>query len=144
VEQVQSAVSLCKQRSIQTGMFLMWGYEGEEIQDVEATIQHVKRSDPDIFFTTIAYPIKGTPYYKSVADSLVQLKPWRETSDREIVMRGRRPTQFYELADRLLRDEVQLARLERGGLQDAARIELRARIQAAREGLYTSIEAVRP
>ncbi len=143
VEQVQSAVSSCKTRGIQTGMFLMWGYEGEEIQDVEATIQHVKRSDPDIFFTTIAYPIKGTPYYKSVADSLVQLKPWRETSDREIVMRGRRPTQFYELADRLLRDEVQLARLERGGLQDAARIELRARIQAAREGLYTSIEAVR-
>jgi anaerobic magnesium-protoporphyrin IX monomethyl ester cyclase len=142
VEQVQSAVSSCKARGIQTGMFLMWGYEGEEIQDVEATIQHVKRSDPDIFFTTIAYPIKGTPYYKSVADSLVQLKPWGETSDREIVMRGRRPTQFYELADRLLRDEVQLARLERGGLQDAAQIELRTRIQTAREGLYTSIEAV--
>jgi anaerobic magnesium-protoporphyrin IX monomethyl ester cyclase len=143
VEQVQSAVSSCKMRGIQTGMFLMWGYEGEEIQDVEATIQHVKRSDPDIFFTTIAYPIKGTPYYKSVADSLVQLKPWGESSDREIMMRGRRPIQFYELADRLLRDEVQLARLERGGLQDAARIELRARIQTAREGLYTSIEAVR-
>jgi anaerobic magnesium-protoporphyrin IX monomethyl ester cyclase len=142
VEQVQSAVSSCKARGIQTGMFLMWGYEGEEIQDVEATIQHVKRSDPDIFFTTIAYPIKGTPYYKSVADSLVQLKPWGETSDREIVMRGRRPTQFYELADRLLRDEVHLARLERGGLQDSAQIELRARIQTAREGLYTSIEAV--
>jgi anaerobic magnesium-protoporphyrin IX monomethyl ester cyclase len=142
IEQVQSAVSSCKTRGIQTGMFLMWGYEGEEMQDVEATIQHVKRSDPDIFFTTIAYPIKGTPYYKSVADSLVQLKPWGETSDREIVMRGRRPTQFYELADRLLRDEVHLARLERGGLQDAAQIELRARIQTAREGLYTSIEAV--
>jgi anaerobic magnesium-protoporphyrin IX monomethyl ester cyclase len=142
IEQVQSAVSLCKTRGIQTGMFLMWGYEGEEIQDVEATIRHVKRSDPDIFFTTIAYPIKGTPYYKSVADSLVQLKPWGETSDREIIMRGRRPTQFYELADRLLRDEVQLARMERGGLQDAAQIELRARIQTAREGLYTSIEAV--
>jgi anaerobic magnesium-protoporphyrin IX monomethyl ester cyclase len=141
IEQVQSAVSSCKTRGIQTGMFLMWGYQGEEIQDIEATIQHVKRSDPDIFFTTIAYPIKGTPYYKSVADSLVQLKPWGETSDRELTMRGRRPARFYELADRLLRDEVQLARLERRGLRDAAEIELRARIQSAREGLYISMAA---
>ena len=31
VEQVRRAVALCKQTGIQTGMFLMWGYEGEEI-----------------------------------------------------------------------------------------------------------------
>ena len=68
VEQVQTAVATCKTRGIQTGMFLMWGYEGEELQDIEATIEHVKRSDPDIFFTTVAYPIKGTPYYKRVAE----------------------------------------------------------------------------
>ena len=142
VEQVQSAVSTCKTRSIQTGMFLMWGYEGEELQDIEATIEHVKRSDPDIFFTTIAYPIKGTPYYHRVADSLVQLKPWAESSDRELGLRGRRPVQFYEFADRLLRDEVQLARLQRGGTQDCAEHELRTRIQVAREGLYSSVGAV--
>jgi len=142
VEQVQSAVSTCKTRGIQTGMFLMWGYDGEELQDIEATIEHVKRSDPDIFFTTIAYPIKGTPYYQRVADSLVQLKPWGETSDREITLRGRRPARFYEFADRLLRDEVQLARLQRSGAQDSAEQELRMRIQVAREGLYSSVQLV--
>src|SRR5262249_34182139 len=104
VGQVQAAVSTCKSRGIQTGMFLMWGYEGEELEDIAATIEHVKRCDPDIFFTTVAYPIKGTPYYQRVSDSLVQLKPWAETSDREITLRDRRPAQFYEFADRLLRD----------------------------------------
>jgi len=139
VEQVQSAVSACKVRGIQTGMFLMWGYPGEQLQDIEETIEHVKRSDPDIFFTTIAYPIKGTPYYKSVSDSLVQLKPWSETSDREVVVRGRRPARFYEFADRLLRDEVELARLKRGGSQGDAEVELRGRIQSARESLYATV-----
>ncbi len=67
VEQVQTAVALCKSHGIQTGMFLMWGYEGEELDDVEATIRHVKKTDPDIFFTTVAYPIKGTPYFSQVA-----------------------------------------------------------------------------
>jgi len=142
VQQVQSAVAACKTRGIQTGMFLMWGYEGEELRDIEATIEHVKRSDPDIFFTTIAYPIKGTPYYQRVADSLVQLKPWNQTSDREIVMRGRRPARFYEFADRLLREEVELARLQRNGPTTTAETELRMRIQAAREGLHASMEPV--
>jgi anaerobic magnesium-protoporphyrin IX monomethyl ester cyclase len=141
VEQVQSAVATCKTRAIQTGMFLMWGYEGEELQDIEATIEHVKRSDPDIFFTTVSYPIKGTPYYQRVADSLVQLKPWSETSDREITLRGRPPARFYELADRLLRDEVQLARVQRGSATDCSEQDLRARIRLAREGLCSSAHA---
>jgi radical SAM superfamily enzyme YgiQ (UPF0313 family) len=138
VVQVQSAVATCKVRGIQTGMFLMWGYDGEELQDVEATIEHVKRSDPDIFFTTIAYPIKGTPYYQRIADSLVQLKPWAQTSDREITVRGRRPARFYELADRLLRDEVQLAHVQRGVAEDLSEQELLARIRTTRESLYAS------
>src|SRR5262249_48854857 len=116
----------------------MWGYEGEELQDIEATIEHVKRSDPDIFFTTIAYPIKGTPYYHRVSNSLVQVKPWAETSDREITMSDRRPAKFYEFADRLLRDEVQLARLQRGAEQELSEQELTARIQSARDVLYSS------
>jgi anaerobic magnesium-protoporphyrin IX monomethyl ester cyclase len=140
VDQVQKSVKLFKSRNIQTGMFLMWGYEGEELEDIEATIEHVKRSDPDIFFTTVAYPIKGTPYYKQVAGSLVQLKPWGETSDREITLKGRRSARFYELADHLLRDEVQLARMLRRGAETAAEQELRAKIRTSREGLYSSCE----
>ena len=76
VEQVQQAVALSRERGIESGMFLMWGYEGEEIEDIEATITACQHSQPDIFFTTVSYPIKGTPYYKKVADRLVQLKPW--------------------------------------------------------------------
>jgi anaerobic magnesium-protoporphyrin IX monomethyl ester cyclase len=138
VEQVQAAVSMCKQRGMQTGMFLMWGYEGEELEDIEATIDHVKRSNPDIFFTTVAYPIKGTPYYQRVADSLVQLKPWAETSDREITLRDRRPARFYEFADHLLRDEVELARFQSRGADPLAEQELRQKIQLSREGLYAA------
>src|SRR3984893_12380225 len=141
VPQVQAAVDLCKARGIQAGMFLMWGYEGEELEDIEATIEHVKRSDPDIFLTTVAYPIKGTPYYSRIAPSLVQVKPWGQSSDREVVVRGRRTARFYEFADRLLRDEVELARLKRGGSKDEAETELRGRIQAARESLYATVGA---
>jgi anaerobic magnesium-protoporphyrin IX monomethyl ester cyclase len=138
VEQVQAAVDLCKARDIQAGMFLMWGYEGEELADIEATIEHVKRSDPDVFLTTVSYPIKGTPYYARVADSLVQLKPWGISSDRELGMRGRRTSQFYENADRLLQREVQLARLRRFGKSEADEIELQRQVRILRESLYAT------
>jgi len=136
VEQVQTAVELCKTRGIQTGMFLMWGYEGEQLEDIEATIEHVKRSDPDVFLTTVSYPIKGTAYYERVAESLVQLKPWGISSDRELGLRGRRTSEFYANADRLLQQEVQLARLRRSGLRDAREDELQEQVSALRESLY--------
>jgi hypothetical protein len=118
----------------------MWGYEGEELEDIEATIKHVSVSKPDIFFTTISYPIKGTPYYQRVTDRLVQLGPWSKTSDREIRIRGRHSRNYYAHADKLLRDEVQLARLRESSSPEAAALqaELQANIQASRVGLLAS------
>jgi anaerobic magnesium-protoporphyrin IX monomethyl ester cyclase len=142
VEQVQSSIDLCKSNGIQTGMFLMWGYEGEELADIEATIEHVKRSDPDIFLTTVSYPIKGTPYFERISSSLVQLKPWSQTNDREFVVRGRHSRQFYEFADQLLRDEVNLKRLRADEADQSELALLSARIHCGRERLYATAAEV--
>jgi radical SAM superfamily enzyme YgiQ (UPF0313 family) len=106
VAQVRDAVGHLKQNGIRTGMFFMWGYEGEELSDIEATYEHVKACRPDVFFTTVSYPIKGTPYYDEVAPKLVQLGQWETTTDRDIKIRGRRSRHFYQLADQLLRSET--------------------------------------
>jgi len=106
VEQVQKAVALAKQNGIQTGMFLMWGYEGEEISDIEATIEHVKTCRPDVFFTTVSYPIKGTPYFEKVSQRLVSIRPWAQSTDRDFAVTGRHSRTFYRRADELLRSEM--------------------------------------
>src|SRR5580692_4949293 len=140
VEQVHSAVSLCRSRGIQTGMFLMWGYEGEELEDIEATVQHVKRTNPDIFFTTVAYPIKGTPYFAEVAGRVEALKPWNVSSDREVRVRGRHSRRFYSFADRLLRSEGGIERMQGEPDVDFLAIHnLQSEAALAREGLYESI-----
>jgi anaerobic magnesium-protoporphyrin IX monomethyl ester cyclase len=142
IEQVQQAVAMSRERGIESGMFLMWGYEGEELEDIEATIKHVSVSKPDIFFTTVSYPIKGTPYYKKIADRLVQLKPWGVSSDREIKVKGRHSQKFYSYADKLLRDEVELARIaDTSEAESDQATSLRREIVAARAGLLsTSME----
>ena len=129
VEQVRRAVGLCKTNGIETGMFLMWGYDGEDISDVEATIDHVKECRPDVFFTTVSYPIKGTPYFEKVAGRLVSIKPWRNSTDREFQIRGRHSRRFYRYADELLRGEMS-SRPDEGA------------ILTARNGLRESCEEV--
>jgi anaerobic magnesium-protoporphyrin IX monomethyl ester cyclase len=104
VEQVRNAVELCRNHGIQSGMFLMWGYEGEDLSDIEATVEHVRTCRPDIFFTTVSYPISGTPYFQKVADKLVSVKPWAESTDRDYRIRGRHSRRFYQFADQLLRN----------------------------------------
>ena len=148
IQAVRQAVTLCRQYGIQTGMFLMWGYEGEEISDIEATIDHVRSSNPDIFLTTVSYPIKGTPYYKKVASRLIQIKPWAQTSDREFDLTGRRPRDFYRIADELLRYEVELARLRsltEASVSDSVAVprirELSTLVEERRRSLYAYPES---
>jgi len=111
VEQVRRSCALAHAHGIQVGMFLMWGYEGEEMEDIAATVDHVKESNPDIFFTTVAYPIKGTGYFEKVRDRVEMPIAWSEASDRDYVIAGRRGKDYYKLADQWLRNEVEAHRL---------------------------------
>ena len=106
VEQVRSMTLLLKQHGIKTGMFIMLGYEGEEMEDLEETVDHLKRSDPDMVLTTLAYPIKGTEYYDTVEDRIVAKKDWSERTDRDLTVSGRRSNRFYSFAARWMTGEV--------------------------------------
>jgi hypothetical protein len=89
----------------------------------------VKQCRPDLFFTTVSYPIKGTPYFDEVSPRLVKIGGWAETTDRDFKVRGRHSRTFYRYADDLLRSEMALAPDQ-------------AAIRAAREGLHRTITEV--
>lgn len=116
VPEVQAATHRLQSAGIQVGMFLMWGYEGEEPADIEATIAHVKRTNPDVFFTTVAYPIKGTPYFDEVGERIVSTRAWEAASDRDYAIRGRRSKRYFGFATSRLKHEVALHRLRQAGL----------------------------
>jgi radical SAM superfamily enzyme YgiQ (UPF0313 family) len=133
VEQVRRSTRLAQAHGIQVGMFLMWGYEGEELEDIAATVEHVKTSNPDVFLTTVSYPIKGTGYFTKVKDKLDLPIPWTEASDRDYVVFGRRGTDYYKLADQWLRNEVEAARVGQADPRRAA--ELREAARTARSAM---------
>lgn len=109
-ERVKSMVHLLQRYGISVGMFIMLGYDGEQRSDIEATVDFLKGAAPDSFLTTVAYPIKNTPYYNSVADRVVAHRSWEDGSDRDYGVLGRHSPRYYSFATRWMVSEVALHR----------------------------------
>src|SRR5690606_10269359 len=97
---VPEVVQLLQRHGIEAGMFIMLGYEGETEADLRETVECLKRAMPDRLLTTLAYPIKGTPYYEEVADRVVALRSWSDGSDRDLTVAGRRSRRYFVHANR--------------------------------------------
>jgi radical SAM superfamily enzyme YgiQ (UPF0313 family) len=135
-EGVIEKVHLLHKYGIEAGMFIMLGYDGEEVEDLRASVDLLKRSDPDLFLTTVAYPIKGTPYYQDVADRVIALKAWDEGSDRDFTVAGRHSRRFYEHATRWMVNEVALHKQRRSGERKVARMaKAFVNVQRGRAGM---------
>jgi radical SAM superfamily enzyme YgiQ (UPF0313 family) len=105
VDQVQDTAARLRRHGIEIGMFIMLGYDGEQMADLRATVDHLKHTSPDVFLTTVSYPIKGTPYYDQVADRLAP-QQWTDGTDRDLVVRGRPVRTYYDFARRWMTAEV--------------------------------------
>ena len=97
---------LLKKYGIEVGMFIMLGFDGETQTDLDETVDHLKQSNPDVFLTTIAYPIKGTAYYEQVQDRVYPLKSWELGSDRDFEVAGRHSKRYYRHATRWMVGDV--------------------------------------
>lgn len=106
VERVRETADKLQRRGIEVGMFIMLGYDGERVSDLRATIEHLKKTSPDVYLTTVSYPIRGTAYYERVSKRLVARTPWRERTDRDLVVRGRPTRRYYDFARRWIAGEV--------------------------------------
>ncbi|HMQ52206.1 MAG TPA: radical SAM protein [Anaerolineae bacterium] len=122
VEEVQAKTKLLQAKGVPVGMFIMLGYQGEEIEDLEATVDHLKKSNPDVFLTTVAYPIKGTKYYSAVENQIASHLDWAVRSDRDLRVQGRHSPRFYNHATRWLVNEVNLSKMRQAGSKDVLKM----------------------
>jgi radical SAM superfamily enzyme YgiQ (UPF0313 family) len=109
--QVRETIQLTRKHGIEAGTFIMLGYPGEQRTDIHETVEHLKLSNPDIFLTTVAYPIKGTPFYDEVEERLITNLPWEKRTDRDLDFAGRYSKRFYKHANRYLVNEVNYQRM---------------------------------
>jgi len=114
-------IKLARKHGIQTGTFIMLGYPGETKADIHVTVAHLKEANPDLFLTTVAYPIKGTPFYNEVQSKLISNLPWEKRTDRDLDFEGRYSKRFYSFANRYLVNEVNLHKMRINGTTNIIR-----------------------
>jgi anaerobic magnesium-protoporphyrin IX monomethyl ester cyclase len=132
-------IGLVKAHGIRAGTFIMVGYEGETLQDISLTADHLRDAAPDDVLTTLSYPIKGTPYYDKVADRIVAGRAWEDGSDRDLSIRGRNSRRFYSHAQRWLQAEAELGRIGRARARNWRKlVKAKAASAMSRVGMFVS------
>lgn len=136
-EDVLRKSRLLQASAIEVGMFIMLGYEGEEIRDIEATADFLKQLSPDLFLTTVAYPIKDTDYFRLVEDRISSPQEWPAITDRDLLILGRHSRRFYNHTTRWLVSEVNLHKARRSDAFSFAQMaKLWLNAKRGRLGMY--------
>lgn len=124
-------IKLTRKYGIEAGTFIMLGYPGEKKEDIYETVNHLKESNPDIFLTTVAYPIKGTPFFQEVEEKILTNLPWDSRTDRDLNFKGRYSKMFYRYANRYLVNEVNYHKMKlkgSGGMIEKSKTYLKAKV----------------
>jgi anaerobic magnesium-protoporphyrin IX monomethyl ester cyclase len=68
--QVERTAEALRDAGVRQFWFLMLGYPGETLEDIEATFRLFRRFSPEEYSVSIAVPIPGTRFYDQVKDRL--------------------------------------------------------------------------
>jgi anaerobic magnesium-protoporphyrin IX monomethyl ester cyclase len=68
--QVERTAAALRKEGIRQFWFLMLGYPGETLEDIEATLQLFRRFSPEEYSVSIAVPIPGTRFHEKVRERL--------------------------------------------------------------------------
>lgn len=104
VEQIIEAADRVHAAGYRIAFFIQFGYPGETLEDVDATLDLIRRARPDDIGISVAYPLPGTPFYDRVESQLRDRRHWSDSADLAMLFDGPYPTEFY----RALHDRVHI------------------------------------
>ena len=94
--QIERTAEALRKEGIRQFWFLMLGYPGESLDDIEATLQLFRRFSPDEYSVSIAVPVPGTRFFDQVKDRLrgTARRPGGE-GGRSLLYEARYPETMY-------------------------------------------------
>jgi radical SAM superfamily enzyme YgiQ (UPF0313 family) len=102
VDQIAPARENLGRQGVRACFFLQFGYPGETWDDIQETIQLVRRTQPDDIGVSVSYPLPGTGFYERVRGDLGEKKNWMDSDDLTVMFRATYTNEFY----RALRDAL--------------------------------------
>src|SRR6185436_2361490 len=136
IQQVREAARITQEEGIQAGFFILLGYPEETTADIRKTIDLLKTSRPDVFGTSVAFPMKGTEFYTRVSERIIPNENWSSRNQNKLLFKARYPRLYYWFAVRWLVKEVHLDKMWRQQPRPYRKIALEAlKCAVARAGV---------
>jgi anaerobic magnesium-protoporphyrin IX monomethyl ester cyclase len=94
--QVERTAEALRREGIRQFWFLMLGYPGETLDDIEATLRLFRRFSPEEYSVSIAVPIPGTRFHEKVKERLTgKAKATRGAGGRALLYEATYPETLY-------------------------------------------------
>ena len=108
LEDLREAVVNLKTAGIRTGLFFQFGYPGETLEDIFASVEFIRETFPDEIGVSVTYPLPGTPLYDAVKDNIGGRTQWQDSDDLAMLFQGAYTTPFYRKLHKVLHAELDL------------------------------------
>lgn len=109
--EIENATHWCQKHRIEAGVFVMFGYPGEELSDIHETIEFISELQPDQYLTTVTYPLRGTTLHDEVKDNIIHSNGWDSHLQRELDIKERFTKPLYDFAIKKLASEYRKRQL---------------------------------
>lgn len=106
VESVAVARELLSSHGIRACYFLQFGYPGEGLKEIEATIDLVRSTQPDDIGVSVSYPLPNTTFYQRVHEQLGEKRNWVDSAELSMMFCSAYSTEFYRSLRNALHFEV--------------------------------------
>ncbi len=110
VEQIKEARLLLKQKEIKVAFFLQFGYLGETMEDIDATLKMVLELMPDEIGISVSYPLPGTKFYDKVKGQLGEKQNWSDSDEMAMMFKNTYPAAYYKILHRYIHSQYRLKR----------------------------------
>lgn len=110
VEDIPIACARLKGAGILVGLFLQFGYPGEMLEDIMATVRMVRKCLPDQIGVSVSYPLPGTRFFERVQASIGAKSHWADSGDLAMVFSGPYASPFYRKLHAVVHQDLDVHR----------------------------------
>lgn len=95
IDQINKCTTLLKSKGVRVAYFLQFGYLGETKEDIQLTIDMIRKNQPDDIGISVSYPLPGTIFYETVKKDLGDKTNWTDSDDLDLMFTGTYNSDFY-------------------------------------------------
>lgn len=112
IAQIEEANSQLKKHGIRTAFFLQFGYLNETIEDINMTLDLLKRTIPDDVGISVSYPLPGTAFFDKVKEQLQEKTNWTDSDELALMFTNTYSPDFYKQLHRYVHAYYRCLRTE--------------------------------